>query len=138
MGGGMLRPLRSLQMVACWQVAAYRWDTKIRLWDTNTGNRMATFIGHKGDVTSVVFSPDGEILVSSGGWKDNTVRLWDIKLGTKSLISKEINIGSSPLTFSPDGQTFASGGTDNTIQLWDPHTGEHKATLTGHTGRSIG
>ena len=29
---------------------------------------------------------------------------------------------------------LASGSSDRTIRLWDAVTGEHKRTLTGHTG----
>ena len=28
---------------------------------------------------------------------------------------------------------LASGSADGTIRLWDTRTGQHKATLTGHT-----
>ena len=37
------------------------------------------------------------------------------------------------VAFSPDGTILAAGDLDNTIQLWDPVTGQHKDTLTGHT-----
>ncbi len=37
------------------------------------------------------------------------------------------------VSFSPDGNTIASGSRDNTIILWDAHTGNHIRTLTGHT-----
>ena len=33
------------------------------------------------------------------------------------------------LAFSPDGQVLASGGLDNTIRLWNPHTGQTLAIL---------
>ena len=40
--------------------------------------------------------------------------------------------GFSQSRFSSDGKTIASGGSDNTIKLWDVETKQNIATLTGH------
>ena len=37
------------------------------------------------------------------------------------------------VAFSSDGGLLASASWDNTIKLWDPHTGEHLRTLEGHS-----
>ena len=36
------------------------------------------------------------------------------------------------VAFSPDGTILAAGSTDNVMRLWNPVTGQLKATLTGH------
>ncbi len=46
----------------------------IHLWNVQTGELITTLEGHNADVNSVVFSPDGEAIVS--GSRDGTVRLW--------------------------------------------------------------
>jgi WD40 repeat protein len=39
--------------------------------------------------------------------------------------------GVTSVSFSPDGKSIASGSEDNTVWLWDVHTGKTLRTLAG-------
>ncbi|MDZ8258093.1 TIR domain-containing protein [Nostoc sp. ChiQUE01b] len=49
-------------------------DKTIKLWNLATGELLQTLSGHSKGVTSVVFSPDGQNLIS--GSYDKTIRVW--------------------------------------------------------------
>ncbi len=105
-------------------------DFTVRLWDTQSGQPLAT-LPHSKHVDFVVFSPDGKTVASVS--RDDAIWLWDTDTG-------EINTSLTghtkvdAIAFSPSGKTLASGSKDNTIWLWDTQTSEPFATLTGHTG----
>ena len=60
-----------------------------------------TLSGHQGEVTGLVFSPDGRYLISSS-FGDSTIRLWDVNDGKELQI---IKTGNQPvgMDITPDG-----------------------------------
>lgn len=123
---------------------------QIELWNVADATKEHTYIGHIGDVTNAIFSPDGKILAT--GSKDKTIRLWDVTTGQQKhvlvvtgpqehvfidgnwLIGKRIDVEYIKLfAFSPDGKILATGIDSGNIYLWDTETGEQKKTLKGHT-----
>lgn len=92
-----------------------------------------TMRGHKGDVRSVCFSPDGKQVVSGGC--DQTLKIWDAVTG-KIMLTLGGHAGEiETAAWSPDGKRIASGSWDKAVKIWDANTGRIVRTLTGHTGR---
>ena len=112
--------------------------TRIELWDTTTGKIPGKILFTlKGNISllALEFSPDGTRLASAGKNNNEIVplQLWDINSKESILLDKHTRWVNA-LAFSSDGKMLASGGYDETVQLWDVATGEPITTFTGHTG----
>lgn len=70
--------------------------------------------GHNGPVTTLAFSPIGDLLVSGGF--DNTIRFWTKNECTYQLTGK---MGARAIAFSPNGQYLAVSSCNSTITVID-------------------
>jgi WD40 repeat protein len=91
------------------------------LWDLRT-DQVRSLIGHQETVTSIEFSPDGQMLLS--GSLDRTVKLWSVRDGILVRSFTGHQGGINAISFAPDGQHFASVGNDGTSRLWQTNTGQ--------------
>lgn len=55
-------------------IATASWDTFLMLWNLKPQARAFRYVSHKDIVTSVQFSPVGNLLASAS--RDRTIRLW--------------------------------------------------------------
>lgn len=111
-------------------------DSKMRVvttlrqavYDVRELNRLEK---HKDDVTSVSFSPDGQIITSS---YDKTIKLWS-KEGRLLKEFKEEHRGIIwSASFSPNGRIIASASADGTVKLWQTDGSLNSfITLNGHS-----
>ncbi len=100
--------------------------------------------GHRAFVKDLVFSPDGEFLIS--GSDDKTIRIWDWQSGISvRTLRGQIGDGNEgkifALAISPDGKTIAAAGyfgpglgdrpPYGDIRLFDFSTGKVKSVLKG-------
>lgn len=100
-------------------------DGIIRIWDTGTGDRIYEFNKHTQLVSEVIFVFDDRILISAS--LDGTVQLWDLAGSGSSLsppkqhgvpvyaVASAANVSAS----DADEYTFASGGADKLIRVWN-------------------
>jgi WD40 repeat protein len=128
-------------------------DGKICLWRVVDGQQVLTLQGHTGWIWAVTFSPDGKTLASCS--HDSLIRLWDVQSidferSNPANLAEADDSSHLPVTclntlrghsrrawtiaFSPDGQLLASGSDDQTIRLWNAHSGTCLVVLQGHTG----
>lgn len=77
--------------------------------------------GHRGDVHTVRYSPDGKRMAT--GCEDGTIRVWDPGTGEldKAMVGHDGAV--QDLSWSPDSQQLASGAGDDTVRVWDVPSG---------------
>ena len=60
--------------------------------------------------------------------------VWDPASGQRLLTLHGHSFRAQGVAFSPDGSLLATGADDRTAKLWDPMTGQLRATLTHEAG----
>ncbi len=104
----------------------------VRLWNAKTGALVRTFKGHSDDVLSVVFSKNGDRLLTSS--YDKTARLWNVETGDEIRRYLGHNWWVWSAAFSPDETRIVTTSQDGTAIVWNTATGEQGPPFSGHVG----
>ncbi|WP_242894769.1 WD40 repeat domain-containing protein [Actinomadura litoris] len=86
-----------------------------------TLRKLGTLKGHRGEIDTLRFSPDGTNLASLDS-RDGVLRVWDV-VGRKERATpvQSPDVVVKTVAFSPDGRTLAAGGEER-AQFWDVAT----------------
>lgn len=89
-------------------------------YDVTTGQEIPPpALGHPATVLSLVFSPNGEKLIS--GAEDGNLLVWDTESMTPSSTPRPAYVGAIlSLAYHPGDDVFAAAGENGNITLWQP------------------
>ncbi|MBD2290667.1 TIR domain-containing protein [Microcystis wesenbergii FACHB-1317] len=102
-------------------------DKTIKLWKQD--GTLRTLLGHKGSVSTVKISPNGQFIVS--GSLDGTVRIWGLDGKLLNTLKGDTG-GVHSVAISPNGKLIVSGNWDKTLKIWRLD-GKLLNNLKGHT-----
>ncbi len=103
----------------------------VRLFNTATGERVASWRAHADSVFSLQFSADGQRMVTASG--DRLVRVWDVKTHQEVATLEGHTAQVLAAAFNTNATQVVSGGTDRQLKVWDIATREKLVTLGNHS-----
>jgi WD40 repeat protein len=101
----------------------------ITISDSNTGALLNKLDGQDGELTSIEFSPDGALLVST---YDQSAQIWDMNSG-RTIRIINLPYGISKARFNNDGTKIVTALKNEVAVVWDINTEEEILDLDGHT-----
>jgi len=104
-------------------------EGSVQLWDLANMKIIRTMRGHRGRIATLDWN---EHILASGG-RDGEIHLHDVRIADHHVSTLQ---GHSQevcgLAWSTDGKMLASGGNDNTVQLWDVSNPRPINSITDH------
>ena len=104
-------------------LATGSWFGKIRLWSLKEDQpiELKQLQGHRGLVSRVVFTPNGQQLVSAS--RDQTARIWDVATAKVEFVLKGHGAPIYGLDVSPDGKLAVTSSEDRRVKIWSVEKG---------------
>lgn len=91
-------------------------NTELILWDVGTGEPLRRLEGDAGWITSIAFSPDGQIALSSS--TAGTI-LWDVATGERLHTFEDEPSTALNIAFSPDGRSAYAAYATDALFVWE-------------------
>ena len=115
----------------------------VDVWDMVSGRKLTTLLAHNMGVSTLSFSPDGRLLVTTGqespptgnfasGNRGNQwgMKVWDVVTWKPRMSISFFRVGAPCAAFSPDGRQVAVEKSWETVELLDADNGASLGVLT--------
>jgi len=102
-------------------------DQTLKIWDLDTGQELASLVGHTDRVTACVVTDDRLISASD----DRTLKIWDLESGRELATLEGHTDRINACAVTADGRYVVSASDDRTLRVWDLDT---YACLFTHRG----
>ncbi|WP_442508566.1 protein kinase domain-containing protein [Novipirellula sp. SH528] len=106
----------------------------LRIWDKESGDRLAELNGHSDDILDFKFHPASNQIATAS--YDHTIRLWDAKSGEELKRFQHDGVVSC-IAFSSDGMQLVSGSADRTVRIWNTISGIEELRFRGHVDEIV-
>src|SRR5207247_2581166 len=114
-------------------------DGHVSVWEASEGTQFLRLAGHRGAVTSVVWSPDGRRLASGGGGQGQGEGgerfVWDAPSGERLAALQGLASVLDAVAWHPVGDRLLSGGSDGRLRWWDLQSGACLRVREAHQGK---
>ncbi|KAG2054599.1 WD40 repeat-like protein [Suillus hirtellus] len=110
--GGYDGPRRAGEHIEC----------SIKIWNTKTGELVATLKGHTWVVGCLAWTNDGKTLIS--GSSDSSIRTWNTKTWKQTTLLEAHTRWVRAIAISPNDRILASASHDQTVLLWNLDDGQ--------------
>ncbi|KAL4246695.1 WD repeat PWP2 family protein, partial [Abortiporus biennis] len=118
-------------------VAAGSTDSfEVFLWSVQTGKLLDVLTGHEAPISSLAFSPTGNLL-ASGSW-DKTVRVWTVFGRSRAVEPYQLSADVLAVAFRPDGKELAASTLDGQVIFFDVELGKQSSVIDGRKDVSGG
>ncbi|MFT5287479.1 MAG: WD40 repeat protein, partial [Planctomycetota bacterium] len=94
-------------------------DGNLVLVNGTSGELVRKFSTQKKGIDELVFSPNGELLISASG---NALRFWDLETGEYVERTTSAKDEIQSIAFNSDGQRMVTTGSEGRVNIWNPTT----------------
>jgi WD40 repeat protein len=113
------------------RMAAAGRNGKIRIWNVNNSKTQSDIVTDDRRIRALAFSPDGMFIAAAGDGL--SIGVYEVATG-KSFMTLSNRPAKVYSLVYLDSQHLATGGSDNSVTIWDMDSKQADSRLVGHTG----